>query len=264
MYCLAPQGQDRSWLMAHLDAKINHHDQTHAAMMVRERQSGIPLAYILGEKEFYGRNFLVTPAVLIPRPETEDLINLVKDLKLPQAPKFLEIGTGSGCVAITLALEFAQSQVLATDISQQALSVASMNDARHEGRVELVWSDLLEDLVFTSKPEHFDVVVANLPYVNRDWDWLDIAALSHEPSQALYVQGANGLALYRKFLKEINYYRGEGKILVDYVAMEADPCQHPALVQMAKKAGLQYLRTLGYCLLFEDGWRYWSDAHQND
>ncbi len=263
LQCFAPRGVDRSWLAAHDTEQITAKAQQTAAELLRRRAQGEPLAYILGQKEFYGRKFHVLPGVLIPRPETEAIIDTVKTLELPPRPSFLEIGTGSGCIAITLALEFPQSQVLASDISPRALDIAQLNDARHEGRIELVRSNLFRELGFLDEREHFNVVVANLPYVNRDWDWLDQQALSYEPSQALYANGLNGLSLYRKFFNEINFYQNSNQMLVDYVAVEADPCQHADLIKMAEKSGLHYLQTNGFCVLFEDGWRYWFDSRQN-
>lgn len=263
----APNGCDRSWLVAHLDDEVDLRNKCDATDMVTKRQKGTPLAYILGEKEFYGRRFLVSPAVLIPRPETEGLIDLIKGLKMPQRPKFLEIGTGSGCIAITLALEYPQSYVLASDISVRALDMAARNNRRHEGRVELIQSNLLRDVEFDTaedlSPEHFDVVVANLPYVNKEWDWLDNEVLSHEPSTALYAKSNNGLSTYQRFMKELGYYENQEDLLYDYLVVEADPCQHAALIKMAEKRGLFHLKTEGYGLLFENGWRYWYDYRVN-
>lgn len=262
----APRGRDRSWLAAHADEQISEGQCVSAMRMLDRRQNGVPMAYILGEKEFYGRNFYVSSAVLIPRPETESLINLVKGLDLPKKSRFLEIGTGSGCIAVTLALEFPQSYVLATDISVRALDVAERNSIYHEGRIELVQSNLLRDIEFDTEgedlPEHFDVVVANLPYVNRDWEWLKTDTLNYEPSGALYAKSNNGLSIYQRFLKELRYYRNRDEILMDYLVVEADPCQHAALIKMAEKAGMFYQKTEGYGLVFEDGWRYWYDYRE--
>lgn len=255
----APKRADRSWLVAHGDQEIDNLAKK-ADKMVLDRQRKVPLAYILGEKEFYGRSFAVDSGVLIPRPETENLIDTIKTLDLPKQPKFLEIGTGSGCIAITLALEYPQSQVLATDLSEKALTVADYNNHRHEGRIGLLQSNLFRDLDFEHLPEHFDVVVANLPYVNREWDWLDLDGLKYEPTMALYVRGNNGLSLYQRFFKELNYQQNTNSLWLDYVVVEADPCQHRALIQMAQKVGFYHVRTDGFSLLFEDSWRYWWDA----
>lgn len=274
VYNFAPRGRDRSWLIAHLNDEPALKAKCDATDMVAERQKGVPLAYILKEKEFYGRKFTVSPAVLIPRPETESLIELVKGLKLSAKPKFLEIGTGSGCIAITLALEYPQSYVLATDISVRALDIAARNNRQHEGRVDLVQSNLLRDVEFDTMGgpaetedledgdvrevrEHFDVVVANLPYVNKEWDWLKPGDLEFEPANALYAKGNNGLSMYQRFIKELDYY--DRQMFWDYLVLEADPCQHAALIEMARKRHMFHLKTEGYGLLFEGGWRYWYD-----
>ncbi len=264
MQNFAPARADRSWLVAHGEDKIDERRRKSADKMLMKRQNGVPLAYIVGEKEFYGRKFAVQPGVLIPRPETETLIDLIKGLKLPIQPHFLEVGTGSGCIAITLALEYPQSYVMASDLSTKALTVAEYNDLRHEGRVELVESNLLRDLDFEGNPEHFDVVVANLPYVNKDWDWLDTKNLGFEPAMALYARGNNGLSTYQRFLKEIYHYDGPDGLWMDYLVLEADPCQQAQLIKMAEKAGFIHLKTEGFGLLFESNWRYWWDYRTNE
>ncbi len=249
----APRRADRSWLAAHSDKKIVEAQQKSAEMMLERRRNGVPLAYVLGEKEFYGRKFMISPEVLIPRPETEALIDLIKTLDLPEKVGFLEVGTGSGCIAVTLALEYPQSYVLASDLSPQALRVAQRNDILHEGRVEFAQSNLLKDIVLglDGEPERFEVVVANLPYVNRDWEWLNLKSLSHEPEMALFSQGNNGLATYQRFLKELHYRLSNRDLDTDYLVLEADPCQHEALKRMAMRIGFEHMRTEGYGLLFK-------------
>lgn len=258
----APRRADRSWLVSHDVVKITTETQKVADRMVEKRAKGEPLAYILGKKEFYGRKFGVNESVLIPRPETETLIDLIKALPLPKQPKFLELGTGSGCIAITLALEYPQAQVLAVDLSEKALETAFVNNVIHEGRVELVQSNLLRDLVL--EKEHYDVLVANLPYVDPTWEWLDRQILDFEPKKALYAKGNGGLSLYQRMLKEIRYRCEEKSFWLDFLVLEADPCQHQRLIEMAKKAGFFHLKTEGFGLLFEDEWRYWWDDTKRD
>lgn len=250
----APDDVDRSWLATHDVVKITTGKQEKADEMLQKRVSGVPLAYILGEKEFYGRKFEVNADVLIPRPETETLIDLIRELPLSKQPSFLEIGTGSGCIAVTLALEYPQAYVLATDVSVKALDVAYQNDIIHEGRVEFIQSNLLREV----QPDegHFDVLVANLPYVDPTWEWLDQESLSHEPSRALYVKQDGGLALYHRLFKELRLRQGRGGFGVDYVVVEADPCQHVALIQIAERQGLIVLKTQGFGVVFERRQRY--------
>ncbi len=251
----APKGADRSWLIAHDDVILRPEQILMANDMVADREEGMPLAYILTEKEFYGRKFWVDENVLIPRPETEDLIELVKTLDLPAQARFLELGTGSGCVAITLALEFPQAYVLATDVSEEALEVAERNDEAHEGRIELMRADLVDGIDLSLVNENrlnlegreqiFDVLIANLPYVDRKWEWLDRKSLSFEPSLALFAK-ENGLGIYHKMLKQLE----KRSNLARYVVLEADPCQHPSLIALAEKHGLKHLETRGFGLVF--------------
>ena len=256
---LAPRGTDRSWLVAHDDELVNEPQQAKLTKMLKKRQSGMPLAYILGEKEFYGRKFEVTPDVLIPRPETEVLIELIKDLPLNMQPNFLEIGTGSGCIAVTLALEFPQSYVLATDISVPALDVAYRNNLIHEGRVEFLQSNLLRNVA--PDEGRFDVLVANLPYVDPSWEFLQPKTLVYEPDQALYVRAEGGLALYRRLFRELKLRQGKDGFAVNYVVVEADPCQHQNLIKIAEQQDLIHLKTQDYGLVFQRRQCYWAERH---
>lgn len=251
---LLPLEIDRSYIFAHAEMGISQETWERLDQMAARRAEGVPLAYIVGFREFYGRKFEVNPDVLIPRPETETLIDLVRTLPLPKQPSFLEIGTGSGCIAITLALEFPQSYVLATDVSVKALDVACRNDIAHEGRVEFLQSNLLKDV--QADEGHFDVLVVNLPYVDPSWEWLDQQSLSYEPSRALYVKQEGGLALYQRLFRELKLRQGRGGFGVDYVVVEADPCQHAALQRIAERHGLMCLRTEGFGLVFERRRRY--------
>lgn len=248
----APTNADRSWLMTHNVVKITTKLQQRADAMVKRRKNGEPLAYILRRKEFYGREFLVDRRVLIPRPETEELIELIKGLDLPKQPRFLEVGTGSGCIAITLALEFPQSYVLAGDISVRALAVAAQNDLRHEGRVDFVQSNLLSDIEFDMGGERFDVIIANLPYVSRSWDWIDEKNLGFEPRSAIFARGSNGLALYQRFFSELEEREKLGELRADYVVVEADPCQHYALSEVGEKHGFMLKKDAGFGMLFKN------------
>lgn len=246
--CFAPEGADRSWLVANNVVKITTDMQEEARKLLERRMQGEPLAYILGFREFYGRNFSVSPAVLIPRPETENLIDLAKGLNLPSRPRFIEVGTGSGCIAITLALEFPQAEVLAIDAYVKALDVAAENNLALEGRVHLVQSNLLRDLTLPEEAREFDVLVANLPYVDPNWDWLDGDGLAFEPKTALFAANEHGLSFYKRLLREL---QGNDMARVRYLIFEADPCQHDELVAFVSKKGYDLVRIDGYGLLFE-------------
>ena len=209
----------------------------------------LPKAYKNGYQDFYGRDFLVTPDVLIPRPETEQIIDAVLNLAgkpylpgvkpaprvLPENPVILDVGTGSGCIAITIKKELPEAEVYATDISEKALKIAQKNADKHSAPISLIISHLLNNVKFTP-----DIIVANLPYVNENWDWLDKEALSHEPSIALYTKD-HGLKLIKELINTANS---------KYLILEADPCQHYEIINYATKKGLQHLETRGFILTF--------------
>ena len=243
----APEGADRSWLVSNNVVKITTSTKRQADEMLKKRASGVPLAYLLRYREFYGRKFQGQPGVLIPRPETETLIDLIKELDLPPRTRFLEIGTGCGCIAVTLALEFPQSEVLATDISSDALMVAEHNNILHEGRLSLVKSDLFEAI----NPRihgKFEVIVANMPYVDPTWQWVNPDSLRHEPLEALYSIGENGLSIYRRFFEDLRSRSTE--LGVKFCVVEADPCQHKELIGFATKNGWKLLAQRDYGICF--------------
>jgi release factor glutamine methyltransferase len=164
--------------------------------LLARRLSGEPVAYLAGEKEFYGRRFAVDRRVLIPRPETEHLVEVTLGLGLPAAPRILDVGTGSGCLAVTLALELPGSSVVATDLSPAALAVAAANVRRHgaAGRVALVAGDLTAALALG----RFDLVVSNPPYIDRaEADQLSLEVCNFEPHLALFSPGRGDTTLER-------------------------------------------------------------------
>lgn len=258
---LPPQA-DRSYLAAHLDVGISQASWEKLDKMLERRMKGEPLAYILGIKEFYGREFKVSPEVLIPRPETENLVDLTLELiggpegevlekalsdgslensgrKTSKKWQILEIGTGSGCIAITLALEMRQrgtlGAVTAVDVSEAALDKARENTVLLGAEVKFLLSNLLENV---ENVGNFDVLVANLPYVDANWEWLDRKGLDFEPSLALYAE-EGGLVLYRRLFEQL-----EGR--VKWLVLEADPCQHEVLVQLAEKNGYRLDKIDGF------------------
>lgn len=213
--------------------------------LVRRRGEGEPVAYITGEREFYGRRFSVSTAVLIPRPETETLVDLA--LKRIRAvsqdgstPRIADLGTGSGCVALTLAAEIPAATVVATDISEAALAVADANAHRLDvaGRVELVagsWADPL-------RGREFDVVVSNPPYIPS----AELAGLAgdvrdHEPALALD-GGADGLDAYRALLASLAAVLAPA----GWAAVEIDIRAAASVSTLARDALGSGLRILGH------------------
>jgi release factor glutamine methyltransferase len=189
-YARAILGWDKATLLANQrDASPERLEPTFSEWIAR-RERREPTAYILGGREFWGREFLVTPAVLVPRPETEFIVEeslpLVRHI---EAPRIAEVGTGSGILAITLALELPNSTLVATDVSADALKVARENATRHgvDRRVRFVETSYLDGVAGP-----FNLVVANPPYV-KDGDRPALsAAVSHEPHVALF-GGPDGL-----------------------------------------------------------------------
>ena len=174
--------------------------------MVLRRAANEPIQYIIGEQEFYGLALRVTPAVLIPRPETEQLVEAVlgqvKRAGLNSTMRILDVGTGSGAIAIALAYHLPSAQIAAVDLSSAALEVAAANAARHglAERIRFLESDLLDAL--SDGETSWDVIVSNPPYVpTADRESLHPQVRDHEPAAAL-VAGADGLDIYRRLIPQ--------------------------------------------------------------
>ena len=166
--------------------------------LIERRLRFEPVQYIVGTQEFFGLEFAVTPAVLIPRPETELLVETVLARAAVNA-RILDVGTGSGAIAVVLARRFAGARVTAVDLSAEALAVARANAARHGVAVRFVESDLLGSL---GPEESFDVIVANPPYIpERDREGLEAQVRDYEPGLALFA-GAEGMAVYERLIPQ--------------------------------------------------------------
>jgi len=189
-------GHDRSWLYAHSTDELIEVWWIHYGRYLHERMQGRPSQYIVGHQEFYGRDFRVTPDVLIPRPETEGLVELALT-RASGAEKTLDIGTGSGAIAVIVALE-SKRRVFASDISPAALAVAQENARALNAQVYFVACDL--GSAFSSAS--FDLIVSNPPYIaERDRDTLQREVRDHEPDLALFA-GEDGVAIYRRLIPE--------------------------------------------------------------
>jgi len=191
-------GRDAVWLIAHDTDEAPADLSQKADSFVRRRAAGEPMAYITGEREFFGLSLHVTPDVLIPRPETELLVELALD-KLPKHGQLLDIGTGSGAIAVAVAKHRPDAQVFASDISGAALSVARSNARRHGVSITFVESDGLN--AFAAKAT-FDVAVSNPPYVAADDPHLGQGDLRFEPGIALAC-GVDGLDLIRRLTDDV-------------------------------------------------------------
>jgi release factor glutamine methyltransferase len=203
-----------AWLVAHDDYDLSQAEENNLRMAASRRAAGEPIAYILGAREFYGRAFRCTPAALIPRPETELLIDLLRDAVASSSPRVssvLDVGTGTGCIAITLALEVANLQVSACDVSTDALALARQN-ARTLGatQVEFIESDWFA--AFDAN-KRFDVIVSNPPYIAPNDPHLFQGDLRFEPWLALRDR-VDGLESYRELVRGATQHLHEGGVLI--------------------------------------------------
>jgi release factor glutamine methyltransferase len=173
----------------------------------------VPLSYLTGVKEFWSIPFEVTPAVLVPRPETEVLVEKVLELSTRESESILDVGTGSGCIAVALAKELPRAHVQAVDISERALRVARRNASIHKTRhVQFHKSDLFS--AFRGTGARFDFIVSNPPYISRDeWDGLPPDVRDFEPRRAL-LAGESGLELIERLVRRAGTYLRPGGYLI--------------------------------------------------
>jgi len=207
-------GCDRSYLHAHPERELTEDEVARYNRALGERARGMPTQYITGHQEFWGLDFIVTPAVLIPRPETEHVIEAVLDCSWRPSPagiklgglhpgttlRIVDVGTGSGCIAVALAKEFPQSEIHATEISPAAIEMARTNAARHqlENRIKFHQTDLLEGVLSA----YFDFVVSNPPYVGEsEEDHVQLEVRKFEPRHAIFA-GPTGLEIIERLIPQ--------------------------------------------------------------
>ena len=187
------------YLVSHGETPLTSAQEVEYRQLIRRAVQNEPIPYLVGRAPFYGLDFAVNPAVLIPRPETEQLVDLAIAWagKRP-SPRIVDVGTGSGCIPVLLARHLRQADIEATDVSAEALVVARQNAARlAPGRIRFHLGHLLEPIV-----ESVDLITANLPYVTEaEWTMLDDGVKSYEPAVAL-IGGADGLDLIRQLLQQ--------------------------------------------------------------
>jgi release factor glutamine methyltransferase len=196
-------GRPRSWISAHLDAPLTPSQLDSANQAFAQLQAGTPLPYILGHWEFYGLDLDITPDVLIPRPETELMVEkAIRWLtRHPEARSVADIGTGSGAIAVSIAKHIPDVHILATDISSKALDVAKTNAEKHgvQHRIEFLECDLLPNSEFKIQNSKFNLICANLPYIPTA-TLQDLSIYGREPTLALD-GGMDGLDLYRRLFQ---------------------------------------------------------------
>ncbi len=236
--------ESRTYLHAHGDEIIDDRHEDIANARLELRVDHTPVAYITGHKEFYGRRFKTTPAALVPRPESEQMIEVLgsivpKNLPLlPEKLKLVDVGTGTGCLGITAKLEWPELDVTLTDNSIHALNLAKENAALLHADVNFLKNDLLRGYAIP-----VDIIMANLPYVDRRWDVSpDTQA---EPEEALYAADG-GLALIRQLVDQAALLvRPRGHLI-----LESDPRQEHKVIELAKQRGFKHLDTQGFITLF--------------
>lgn len=201
---------DRAYLYAHPERELSEEEQARYDEVLRQRGRGIPAQYITGHQEFWGMDFIVTPAVLIPRPETEHLIETVIELANDEAfaevrglkseVRIVDVGTGSGCIAVALAKELLNAKIHATDISPDALEIAEANAARNQMQARIHFHDA--DLLRGIEESSFDFVVSNPPYVGEsEEDQVQLEVRKFEPRNAVFA-GETGLEVIERLIPE--------------------------------------------------------------
>jgi release factor glutamine methyltransferase len=216
--------RDLAWVVAHPEAEVGQVLQDRFRDWIGQRATGRPIAHLTGRREFYGRDFEVDRTVLIPRPETELVVEealkaLARSRPSAAGLSAADIGTGSGCIAVTLAAENQAVAALATDVSQSALTIAASNAQRHgvANRIRFQKADLLPE-----NERGFDLIVSNPPYVAIGEPELDPEVAQHEPPLALFA-GPDGLGFYRRLVPLAEERLAPGGWLVLELGHKAEP-----------------------------------------
>lgn len=228
-------GIGRASFLANLQEEVRPEILSAFQEAVQAHAEGKPVQYIIGSEEFYGRTFLVNEDVLIPRPETEELVfNTLQRIQRLFGDRrkldLADIGTGSGAIAITMKLEKPELNVTATDIYSPTLQLAKENAQRNKAEIEFVEGDLLQPLLL--KGMRFDIILSNPPYIpERDIEWMSDVVTKHEPHRALFA-GEDGLNLYRRFMGELPAVLKERAL----VGFEVGAGQSTAVMSLLQKA----------------------------
>lgn len=243
--------KDRSWLLAHPEHLLSAEQLETLDASIARRCKHEPLAYIRGKSEFYGRKFTVNPHTLEPRPETETMIDLLKQVveggrwKVEGVEAVVDIGTGSGCIAITAKLELPDIEMYAIDIDKACIKTAEKNAKKMGADIKFHIGDLLEALPSSAfhLPHSGFAILANLPYVPDSYKLNEAAR--HEPAQAIF-GGSDGLDLYRRLFFQID--SAASKPL--FILTESLPFQHETLASIASSHGYQLAETDDFIQLF--------------
>jgi release factor glutamine methyltransferase len=230
--------KDKSWVHTNPEFVLDDLQIRELDHKLGKRINRTPLAYIRGFNEFYGRQFTVNSNVLIPRPESESFIDIIKTIDI-EIPRVADIGTGSGCLGITTALEIPEAVVHLYDIDPDALGIAYHNARMYELELQYYESDLLINL----QRGQYDIMLANLPYVPQNF--ITSPEITKEPALALF-SGLDGLNHYRRFWRQIRTLEFPPR----YVLVESLEKQHGSVETLAKNAGYRLKRTETLVQLF--------------
>jgi release factor glutamine methyltransferase len=226
--------KNTAWLLAHGDDDLSEDQAARYTQFIERRYHGEPIQYITGETGFYGLPFRVTRDVLIPRPETEHLVEKVIELAARfSTPHIVDVGTGSGCIAIALAHKLPQAAIAAIDVSAAALAIAEENAKRNEVSIRFLAGDLLVPVT----EEKFEFVVSNLPYVPiADRNTLSVEVREYEPALALFA-GDDGLEVYRRLIPAaFNALVSDG-----FLILEIGFGQSPAIAELLARTGFDQI-----------------------
>lgn len=235
-------GQDRAWLLAHHDTILSQTELKLAQSYINKRAGRTPMSYVLGVREFAGLEFKIDERTLTPRVETETIVAEVTK-RAPQNARVLDIGTGSGAMAIALKHLRPDLNITASEVSTKALELARENAKElldPNNKINFIKSDLFESI-----DDSFDIVVANLPYVTRSMELMP--EVQNEPAVALFGGADDGLDLYRKFFSQLSKHINASS----QVWTESDPWQQEALIALAKACGLTKIFQDYFILGFE-------------
>ncbi|CAN5622671.1 peptide chain release factor N(5)-glutamine methyltransferase [soil metagenome] len=241
--------KEKGWLLAHQEETVQGSTLYSLRKQITRRAGHEPLAYIRGKSEFYSREFLVNARTLEPRPETETMIDLLKQIledgrwKMEDTVHIVDIGTGSGCIAITAKLEWPSMQVIGIDIDPNCVRIARKNAKTHHADVQFLKGNLLTPLSTIKYQLSTIVVVANLPYVPESHTINDAAM--HEPKHAIF-GGTDGLDYYRELFSQANALETAST----YVLTESLPFQHSTLAGVAQAHGYSLKETDDFIQIF--------------
>lgn len=229
---------DRAFLLAKPDQQLTAGQIAKLNNLLSKRARHIPLAYLRGRSEFYGREFVITPAVLQPRPETETLIDELRKLQdIPVKPYIVDVGTGSGCLGITAALELPAALVELVEIDDEAAEVAQMNVDKFTLNLTVTMGHLLDQTSSVA-----DILLCNLPYVPDGYQVNEAAG--HEPRIALF-GGKDGLDLYHELFNQVSSLKKQPL----YILSESFPSQHTQMRSMASEAGYETISENDFILV---------------